>query len=83
MNPLQQLLEYGQSYWLDNLTRGMIHSGELARRVRELNMRLAEHSFLQAKHRLAAWVRAGGPGTGLPGPLARHRIRVRRPELLS
>ncbi|MGE4056400.1 MAG: bifunctional transaldolase/phosoglucose isomerase, partial [Vicinamibacterales bacterium] len=33
MNPLQQLLQYGQSHWLDNLTRGMIRSGELARRV--------------------------------------------------
>ena len=33
MNGLQQLLEYGQSYWLDNLTRGMIRSGDLARRV--------------------------------------------------
>ena len=39
MNPLQQLLEYGQSHWLDNLTRGMIQSGELARRVREDGLR--------------------------------------------
>ena len=36
MNPLQQLLEYDQSHWLDNLTRGMIRSGELARRVSAL-----------------------------------------------
>ena len=39
MNPLQELLEYGQSYWLDNLTRGMIRSGELQRLVREEGLR--------------------------------------------
>ncbi len=39
MNPLQQLLEYGQSHWQDNLTRGMIRSGELARRVSEDGLR--------------------------------------------
>lgn len=33
MNPLLQLAEYGQSYWLDNLTRNKITSGELKRRV--------------------------------------------------
>jgi hypothetical protein len=32
---LQQFLECGQSQWLDNLTRGMGCSGELARRVSE------------------------------------------------
>ncbi|MCZ6825016.1 MAG: bifunctional transaldolase/phosoglucose isomerase [Gemmatimonadetes bacterium] len=39
MNPLHELLEHGQSYWLDNLTRGMIQSGELGRRVREAGLR--------------------------------------------
>ena len=39
MNRLQQLLEYGQSHWQDNLTRGMIRSGELARRVSEDGLR--------------------------------------------
>ncbi|RPJ82179.1 MAG: hypothetical protein EHM18_15965, partial [Acidobacteria bacterium] len=33
MNTLRQLLEHGQSYWLDNLTRPMIRTGELKRRV--------------------------------------------------
>jgi transaldolase len=33
MNPLRELLEHGQSYWLDNLTRQNIRSGELERRV--------------------------------------------------
>jgi transaldolase len=33
MNPLLQLITYGQSYWLDNLTRGMIKRGELQHRV--------------------------------------------------
>ena len=29
MNALLKLIDYGQSYWLDNLTRKMIKSGEL------------------------------------------------------
>jgi transaldolase/glucose-6-phosphate isomerase len=33
MEPLLALLEHGQSYWLDNLTRDMIRDGSLARRV--------------------------------------------------
>lgn len=28
-NPLERLLTYGQSYWLDNLTQHMIAGGEL------------------------------------------------------
>jgi hypothetical protein len=39
MNPLRQLLAHGQSYWLDNLTRQMIRSGELERRVRDEGQR--------------------------------------------
>lgn len=39
MNPLQQLFEQGQSVWLDNLTRGMVATGELERRVREEGVR--------------------------------------------
>lgn len=39
MNPLQQLLDHGQSFWLDNLTRDLIRSGELGRRVREEGLR--------------------------------------------
>src|SRR5688572_9237652 len=35
MNPLLQLIACGQSYWLDNLTRDMITSGELKERVTE------------------------------------------------
>ncbi|HET9948495.1 MAG TPA: transaldolase family protein, partial [Longimicrobiales bacterium] len=34
-NPLLRLQEHDQAFWLDDLTRGMIRSGELARRVRE------------------------------------------------
>lgn len=33
VNPLLNLIAYGQSYWMDNLTRGMITSGELRQRV--------------------------------------------------
>jgi len=39
MQPLQKLLHYGQSYWLDNLTRGMLKRGELKTRVREQGLR--------------------------------------------
>lgn len=35
MNSLQQLKEQGQSYWLDNLSRGKIKTGELKKRVEE------------------------------------------------
>lgn len=33
MSPLAELARYGQSYWLDDLARPMIESGELQRRV--------------------------------------------------
>lgn len=33
MNPLLELADLGQSYWLDNLTRRMIENGELKNRV--------------------------------------------------
>jgi transaldolase len=39
MERLLKLIEHGQSYWLDNLTRGMIRGGELERRVREEGLR--------------------------------------------
>lgn len=39
MNPLLKLIEYGQSYWIDNLTRKMIKTGELERRVKEEGLR--------------------------------------------
>ena len=39
MSALLQLQEHGQSYWLDNLTRGMLVDGELARRVETEGLR--------------------------------------------
>jgi transaldolase/glucose-6-phosphate isomerase len=39
MKPLFELLEHGQSYWLDNLSREMIRSGELRRRVEDEGLR--------------------------------------------
>ena len=39
MDTLIDLLNYGQSYWLDNLTRGKITSGELTKRVSEQGLR--------------------------------------------
>ncbi len=35
MNNLLGLIQKGQSYWIDNLTRAMLHNGELQRRVTE------------------------------------------------
>lgn len=39
MERLEQLLQCGQSYWLDNLTRDMLDDGELARRVETEGLR--------------------------------------------
>jgi transaldolase/glucose-6-phosphate isomerase len=39
MEPLFELLEHGQSYWLDNLSREMIRDGSLARRVEAEGLR--------------------------------------------
>ncbi|HLU99785.1 MAG TPA: bifunctional transaldolase/phosoglucose isomerase, partial [Acidobacteriota bacterium] len=39
MDPLLELHKYGQSYWLDNLTRGMIRSGQLQKMVQEEGLR--------------------------------------------
>ena len=39
MNPLTELIKHGQSYWLDNLTRGKIQSGELKDRVENQGLR--------------------------------------------
>ena len=39
MNPLQKLIKYGQSYWLDNLTRSMTTDGALHTRVTSQGLR--------------------------------------------
>ena len=39
MNPLLELIEHGQSFWIDNLTRTMIRGGDLKRRVDEEGLR--------------------------------------------
>ena len=38
MNATQQLHEFGQSLWLDNITRGLLTSGTLSRYIRELSI---------------------------------------------
>ncbi len=38
-SPLHRLLDFGQSYWLDNLTRDKLKSGELQHRVTEEGLR--------------------------------------------
>ncbi len=39
MNALLELKDKGQSYWLDNLTRGMMTNGELQKRIDEEGLR--------------------------------------------
>jgi transaldolase len=39
MKPLLRLIDYGQSYWLDNLSRKMILNGELEKRVSNQGLR--------------------------------------------
>ncbi len=39
MNTLTELINYGQSYWLDNLTRGKIKGGEIKKRVVQQGLR--------------------------------------------
>jgi len=39
MNPLQEILGYGQSIWLDSISRDLINSGELQRLVSEDKLR--------------------------------------------
>jgi len=39
MSSLSKLIDYGQSYWLDNLTRSMIKSGELKKRITKEGLR--------------------------------------------
>jgi transaldolase len=39
MNPLRRLQDFGQSIWYDNIERKMLHSGELARLVKEDGLR--------------------------------------------
>ncbi|HSD64071.1 MAG TPA: bifunctional transaldolase/phosoglucose isomerase [Ignavibacteriaceae bacterium] len=39
MSILNELINYGQSYWLDNLTRGKIQNGEIKKRVTQQGLR--------------------------------------------
>jgi transaldolase len=39
MNPLLRLIDHGQSYWLDNLTRRSINNGNLRQRVEQEGLR--------------------------------------------
>lgn len=39
MNPLLKLIDHGQSYWIDNLTRPMLTSGKLRQRVEQEGLR--------------------------------------------
>ncbi len=39
MNRLKKLADYGQSYWMDDLSRDLLRSGDLPRRIREEGLR--------------------------------------------
>ena len=43
-NPLKQLQEYGQSVWLDFVSRDLLTSGGLARLIAEDGLRGAERA---------------------------------------
>src|SRR6202011_6392272 len=38
-NPLQRLIEFGQSFWLDNIRRGFTRAGELKRLIDDDSLR--------------------------------------------
>ena len=38
MNPAQRLHRAGQSLWLDNITRGLLTSGQLARYIHDADV---------------------------------------------
>ena len=44
-SPLHRLADYGQSVWVDSLSRDMIHDGELARLIIPLLLNIS-HSIL-------------------------------------
>lgn len=39
MNRLRKLANYGQSYWMDDLSRDLLRSGDLPRQIRDLGLR--------------------------------------------
>lgn len=39
MNRLRKLADYGQSYWMDDLSRDLLRSGDLPRRIRDEGLR--------------------------------------------
>ena len=45
MSNLTKLIDYGQSYRIDNLTRNMIKSGELKKRIIEEGLRGQTSNF--------------------------------------
>jgi transaldolase len=39
MNRLRKLADYGQSYWMDDLSRDLLRGGDLPRRIRDEGLR--------------------------------------------
>ena len=54
MNATRQLHDLGQSLWLDNMTRGLLTSGTLARYIREFAVTAFGKSWHQLLQRIAA-----------------------------
>ena len=74
MNPLVELQKYGQSFWLDNITRRLITSGELKRLVEEDGLRPLVIITVQDQHADTAFgdrksrrTCTTTPGLGVPG----------------
>ena len=39
MNRLRKLANYGQSYWMDDLSRDLLRNGDLPRKIRDTGLR--------------------------------------------
>ena len=68
MNATRQLHDLGQSLWLDNITRGLLNSGTLARYIDDLSVtgsRRTRRSSEQAiGHLCTSTTRADSPQQG-------------------
>ncbi|MFN0242181.1 MAG: bifunctional transaldolase/phosoglucose isomerase [Planctomycetota bacterium] len=66
MNPLRQLASHGQSLWLDSISRRLLESGELARRIEEDDLRGVTSNP-------SIFEKAIGAGADYAAPLAKLR----------
>lgn len=85
MNRLRKLADYGQSYWMDDLSRDLLRDGDLPRRIRDEGLRGITSNpaiFAQAiggstayDEQIARGARAGHPALQIYADLACQDIR--------